>query len=189
MTNVAINTIYILNQFQPKEIHMKRIYIAYGANTNKEAMKRRCPNAKQIGVGFIEGQRFKFNNVADVVPHDGVKYKNAPAVAWEITPACEKALDRFEGFPSLYRKEFVTFRETKGRAEYQGFIYKMNYTGFHTPNPMYVDGIRTGLKGFFDASYWERIDHSIDSAIIESFRMEEIGSPLTNKRIGGSQWR
>ena len=32
--------------------------------TNKEAMKRRCPNAKQIGVGFIEGQRFKFNNVS-----------------------------------------------------------------------------------------------------------------------------
>ena len=167
---------------------MKKIYIAYGANTNRRAMARRCPNAKPMGSGFIVGQRFKFNNVADIVPHDKSKYKDAPAVAWEITPDCEKALDRYEGFPSLYRKEFVTFREAGGKAEYQGFVYKMNYTGFHTPNPMYVDGIRTGLKGFFDVKYWERIDRSIDSAIIESFKMEETGSPLT-KRVGGKQRR
>jgi hypothetical protein len=49
---------------------MKKIYIAYGANTNRRAMARRCPNAKPIGAGFIVGQRFKFNNVADIVPHD-----------------------------------------------------------------------------------------------------------------------
>ena len=186
MTGVAINTIYILNQFQPKEIHMKRIYIAYGANTNRRAMARRCPSAKPMGSGFIVGQRFKFNNVADIVPHDKSKYKDAPAVAWDITPDCEKALDRYEGFPSLYRKIDVLFQAD---GEYfNGFAYKMNYTGFHTPSPMYVDGIRTGLKNFFNASHWDMIDNSIDSAIIESFRMEETGSPLT-KRVGGKQWR
>ena len=198
LTDVAINTIYILNQFQPKEIHMKRIYIAYGANTNRRAMARRCPNAKPIGAGFIVGQKFKFNNVADIVPAQmGSGVSDAPAVAWEITPHCEKALDRFEGFPSLYRKIDVTFKITgmqkkwqfdHMQSEYKGFAYKMNYTGFHTPSPMYVDGIRTGLKGFFNSGYWDMIDNSIDSAIIKSFRMEETGSPLT-KRVGGSQWR
>ena len=68
LTSVAINTILYINQFQPKEIQMKKIYIAYGANTNRRAMARRCPNAKPIGAGFIVGQRFKFNNVADIVP-------------------------------------------------------------------------------------------------------------------------
>jgi len=188
LTNVVINTIYITNQFQPKEKQMKKIYIAYGANANRRAMSRRCPNAKPIGFGFIQGQRFKFNNVADIVPHQGDKL-NAPAVAWEITEQCEKALDRFEGFPSLYRKIDVTFREAGGKKEYQGFAYKMNYTGFHTPNPMYVNGIRTGLKGFFDAVRWERIDTTIDRAIVESFRMEETGDPFTTQVIGGKQWR
>jgi hypothetical protein len=186
LTGVAINTILYINQFQPKEIKMKKIYIAYGANTNRRAMARRCPNAKPMGSGFIVGQRFKFNNVADIVPHDKSKYKDAPAVAWDITPDCEKALDRYEGFPSLYRKIDVLFQAD---GEYfNGFAYKMNYTGFHTPSPMYVDGIRTGLKNFFNASHWHMIDNSIDSAIIESFRMEETGSPLT-KRVGGKQWR
>tara|TARA_R100001480_G_scaffold99107_1_gene103278 strand:+ start:183 stop:680 length:498 start_codon:yes stop_codon:yes gene_type:complete len=165
---------------------MKKIYIAYGANTNRRAMSSRCPNARPIGSGFIVGHRFKFNNVADIVPHDKSKHKDAPAVAWQITPDCEKALDRFEGFPSLYRKINVLF---KGDGEYfNGFAYKMNYTGFHTPSPMYVEGIRTGLKNFFNASHWHMIDDSIDSAIVESFRMEEKGSPL-HKRIGGRQWR
>ena len=186
LTGVAINTILYINQFQPKEINMKKIYIAYGANTNRKAMARRCPNAKPIGAGFIVGQKFKFNNVADIVPAQmGSGVSDAPAVAWEITPHCEKALDRFEGFPSLYRKIDVTFQAD---GEYfNGFAYKMNSTGFHTPSPMYVDGIRTGLKNFFNASHWHMIDNSIDSAIIESFRMEETGSPLT-KRVGGKQW-
>ena len=143
---------------------MKKIYIAYGANTNIRAMARSCPNAKPMGSGFIVGQRFKFNNVADIVPHDKSKYKDAPAVAWEITPDCEKALDRYEGFPSLYRKIDVLFQAD---GEYfNGFAYKMNYTGFHTPSPMYVDGIRTGLKNFFNASHWHMIDNSIDLSLI-----------------------
>jgi len=168
---------------------MKKIYIAYGANTNRRAMSSRCPNAKPIGFGFIEGQRFKFNNVADIVPHEGDKYLNAPAVAWEITQHCERALDRFEGFPSLYRKIDVVFRQHGSNKEYQGFAYKMNYTGFHTPNTTYVHGIRTGLKGFANESYWDIVDKSIDSAIVESFRVEETGRPFASRVIGGRQWR
>ena len=45
----------------------KRIYFAYGANTNKEAMAIRCPKAKPIGAGHIVDYKLKFNNVADIV--------------------------------------------------------------------------------------------------------------------------
>ncbi len=41
----------------------KKIYFAYGANTNKDAMAIRCPKAKVIGGGHIYGYRLKFNNV------------------------------------------------------------------------------------------------------------------------------
>ena len=84
MTNVAINTIYILNQFQPKEILMqKKIYFAYGANTNKQAMARRCPKAKPIGAGHIVNYKLKFNNVADIVKVED-HIHDVPCVIWEI---------------------------------------------------------------------------------------------------------
>ena len=183
---------------------MKKIYIAYGANTNREAMKRRCPKAEIIGTGygFIDGYKFKFNNVADIVrttdeEKRSKKFFDAPAIAWRITPECEESLDRFEGFPSLYRKIDVNFTPAGEENSWKGFAYKMNYEGFHTPSPSYVNTIRVGLKDFFHPLYWETIDHSIDSAIVKSFRMEERGAPFTSRRtissmrntVGGSQWR
>ena len=152
------------------------------------------PKLSRLGLAHIEGQRFKFNNVADVVPHDGKRYKNAPCSCYGKSHLLvRKILIDSRGFQVVYRKEFVTFRGTKGRAEYNRVcIYKMNYTGFHTPKSNHTsDGIRNGLERFLGCWLpWETlIDHSIDSAIIESFReSEEAGSPFTNKRIGGKQW-
>ena len=48
----------------------KKIYFAYGANTNKDAMAIRCPKAKVICAGHITNFRLKFNNVADIVATD-----------------------------------------------------------------------------------------------------------------------
>ena len=197
MTNVVINTIYILNQFQPKERQMKKIYFAYGANTNKGAMRRRCPNAKPVGAGHIKGYKLKFNNVADIVPfpnRDSLMNQDVPCVIWEITPDCEKALDRFEGFPSLYRKvdvegymgENYFYENGSIPTKINGFVYKMNYSGFHTPSPYYVRGIRDGLKGFF--TDYDMVDRHIDQAIIKSFRQSEKFT-VQPRMVGGKQWR
>ena len=194
LTNVVINTIYILNQFQPKEILMqKKIYFAYGANTNKQAMARRCPKAKPIGAGHIVNYKLKFNNVADIVKVED-HIHDVPCVIWEITPDCEKALDRFEGFPSLYRKvdvegymgENYFYENGSIPTKINGFVYKMNYSGFHTPSPYYVRGIRDGLKGFF--TDYDMVDRHIDQAIIKSFRQSEKFT-VQPRMVGGKQWR
>ena len=189
LTNVVINTIYILNQFQPKEILMqKKIYFAYGANTNKQAMARRCPKAKPIGAGHIVNYKLKFNNVADIVKVED-HIHDVPCVIWEITPDCEEALDRFEGFPSLYRKIDVEgYIGCQYNTDYKGFAYKMNYSGFHTPSPYYVKGIRDGLKGFWEEFYHDDIDAHIDQAIIKSFRQSEKFT-VQPRMVGGKQWR
>jgi hypothetical protein len=167
----------------------KKIYFAYGANTNKDAMAIRCPKAKVICAGHITNFRLKFNNVADIVATDSSYGVDAPCVIWEITKDCEERLDRFEGFPELYSKINVEgYEGCQYQEQYKGFAYKMNYEGFHTPSPSYVRGIRNGLKGVWDNFYHADIDNHIDKAIIESFRQSERFT-VQPRVVGGKQWR
>jgi len=79
----------------------KRIYGAYGANTNIGSMDMRCPDAKIIGKGKLHGYRLEFKGVADIVPAPG---HIMDILLWDITRDCEEALDYFEGFPRMYVK-------------------------------------------------------------------------------------
>ena len=107
------------------------IYIAYGANLNKHNMAIRCPNAIAKGSSKLHDYKLVFNNVATIVKSKG----NSVEVAlWEITDDCEKALDKYEGFPNLYRKEYLD----------QGMVYIMNYGGMNLPNKTYFDTIEEG---------------------------------------------
>lgn len=38
---------------------MAKLYVAYGSNLNKEQMRYRCPAAKFVGTGIIEGYECK----------------------------------------------------------------------------------------------------------------------------------
>jgi len=88
---------------------MKRTYLAYGSNMNLEQMATRCPTAKYIGPALLKGWKLLFrgtegNAVATIEPD---KDGEVPAVLWELYPEDEAALDRYEGYPYLYRKETV----------------------------------------------------------------------------------
>ena len=115
---------------------MEKIYIAYGANTNREAMKRRCPKAEIIGTGygFIDGYKFKFNNVADIVRTTDRKrskeFFDAPAIGRiHLSVKSRWIVSRF---PSLYRKIDVNFTPAGEENSWKGFAYKMNYEDSHT---------------------------------------------------------
>jgi gamma-glutamylcyclotransferase (GGCT)/AIG2-like uncharacterized protein YtfP len=64
-------------------------------------------------------------------PHDGAvatieprKGSAVPVLVWEITPEDEAALDRYEGFPLLYRKETVNVKQ--GGKAIKAMVYIMN---------------------------------------------------------------
>ncbi len=86
---------------------MKKIYLAYGSNLNLEQMAYRCPDAAVIGSTVLPDYRLVFRGGR----HSGVatiemkRGSSVPALLWEITEKCEKALDRYEGYPHLYRKK------------------------------------------------------------------------------------
>jgi len=87
----------------------KTLYVAYGSNLNITQMAYRCPTAKVVGVSMIKDYRLLFRGartgaVATIEPFQGGR---VPVLIWEITPADEAALDRYEGWPSFYRKEML----------------------------------------------------------------------------------
>jgi gamma-glutamylcyclotransferase (GGCT)/AIG2-like uncharacterized protein YtfP len=84
-----------------------KLYLAYGANTNHGNMANRCPDAKYVCNVTLHHHRLAFRVVADVVPQRGGKVVCA---MWIISAKDEAALDRFEGFPNLYVKRYVSMR-------------------------------------------------------------------------------
>ena len=119
------------------------IYIAYGSNMNIEQMKYRCPKATPIGKGILKNYKLVFRGVADVIKSTG---DEVPIAVWKITEECEKALDRYEGFPHMYRKENVTI-EIEGK-EIEGMVYIMNRGNIAPPNYYYYNVINQGYKDF-----------------------------------------
>jgi len=118
---------------------MKTIYLAYGSNLDMGQMATRCPKAKAIGAMLLPDWRLIFRGVADIIPAKGAF---VPVGLWEITEDCEKSLDRYEGFPNLYGKQYWK----KGKKTYMA--YTMNRDGFAAPNPMYLAGIFQGYEDF-----------------------------------------
>jgi len=122
------------------------IYLAYGSNLNKSQMAARCPAAKPMGFILLPDYRLVFKGVADMIPAKGL---HCPVGLWTITDQCEKALDRYEGYPSLYRKEYFVNADGK-----QFMAYVMNSHGLGLPPKQYYEGILNGYKDFgIDQTY------------------------------------
>ena len=121
-------------------------YFAYGANLNIENMKQRCPNAKRIVNFSLPNYRLVFKGVADIEYSYG---DSVEGVIWDITDKCEQALDIFEGYPFLYRKEYFTVKLYDKLADDFGdnadiMFYAMNRTNYGEPFMGYFNCILDG---------------------------------------------
>lgn len=139
-------------------IIVKTIYLAYGSNLNLEQMGRRCPTARVLGAAKLKGYILTFRGmnggaVANIEPGAN---SEVPVLLWELETTDEQALDRYEGFPILYRKEKVTvmFKGTRVRA----MVYVMNEgKPLGAPGGRYYDTIRHGYRqAGFDVGILDR---------------------------------
>ena len=119
---------------------MKTLYAAYGSNLNLEQMALRCPSAEVYGKGMINGYRLVFNGVASIEPDQNGQ---VPVGVWLIDDDCERSLDRYEGFPRLYRKETIDVQMHNGEIE-KCMVYIMNYGERALPYKYYYDIIAKG---------------------------------------------
>lgn len=136
----------------------KKLYLAYGSNLNLEQMANRCPTARPVGSAILKDYQLLFRgghggSVATVEPCKG---KTVPCLLWEITPADEVALDRYEGFPFLYRKE--TIKVKQGKKLVDAMVYIMNgERPLGTPSCFYYSVILDGYKSVgFDTAILKR---------------------------------
>ena len=125
----------------------KALYLAYGSNLNIEQMAHRCPTAKVVGATAFNDHLLLFRGprssaVATVGPCKG---ESVPVLVWEITPADEDALDRYEGWPYFYRKEKVKVMFDGNSIS--AMIYIMNEgRPLGTPGCYYYSIILDGYK-------------------------------------------
>ena len=129
-----------------KKANTGKIYGAYGSNINLEQMQYRCPQARVLGTGWLNGYRlvFRGSGVASVIPAPG---ERTPVLLWEITEECEKALDRYEGYPNLYRKETLTVETADGKENAMLYVINKPYANIPRPPwPYYYATIREGYE-------------------------------------------
>lgn len=125
-----------------------KFYAAYGMNTNLQQMAYRCPNAIAVGRMDLPGYKFCFRGVADVYKTNRKSDKVTCAI-WKITEECEWALDRLEGFPSFYTKQYITMN-INGKQE-QVMIYEMtkkNKSKIYDPSESYWKCLHEGYEQF-----------------------------------------
>ena len=135
----------------------KRLYIAYGSNLNILQMKHRCPTAKLCGTGTVENYQLQFKGrpmsaFATISPKEG---SSVPVAVWELQPWDERALDRYERYPSHYFKQDIPV-QMDGK-EIVGMVYIMDLKAdFGLPSPRYYQTVREGYE-----------DCSLDVAVLE----------------------
>jgi gamma-glutamylcyclotransferase (GGCT)/AIG2-like uncharacterized protein YtfP len=95
----------------------------------------------------IEGYALSFyggygSGVASIVRRRGC---SVWGLLWRITIACEQSLDRYEGFPYLYRKEWHSVVGEGNIGKVRGMVYVMNCDTYALPSDSYFSGIKDGF--------------------------------------------
>jgi gamma-glutamylcyclotransferase (GGCT)/AIG2-like uncharacterized protein YtfP len=145
-----------------KEKTMK--YIAYGSNLNLKQMARRCPTAKVVGTGWVPNYQLTFRGVATLEPMEGAR---TPVGVWDIDEKSEYALDCYEGYPHLYRKEVIKV-ECNGELM-DCMVYLMNGCQPAQPSMGYYETIQQGYRDVgLDESYLIGALEDTDKRIVGS---------------------
>jgi len=109
----------------------KTLYFAYGSNLHLAQMKDRCPDSKVFMSFILKNFKLVFRTVADIEKNVGSEVNG---VIFKISQKDEKSLDRYEGVPTLYKKEYfeIDIEEKQNKVLY----YKMtsSYNGYGEPS-------------------------------------------------------
>lgn len=124
-----------------------RRYLAYGSNMIVGQMRRRCPAARQVETLCVPGWRFVINRrgVATILPDPEARICG---LLWQVSPACETALDRYEGIAGgWYRRAEML------AGDASALVYLATDTAPGAPRAGYLEGIlrAAAALGFDDA--------------------------------------
>lgn len=135
------------NGLQVERRAKTRLYFAYGSNLNMRQMKTRCPDAIPMFKATLYNAKIEFKTYADVINEDK-KRSYVKGAVYEVTKECIKSLDKYEGFPRLYKK-VKCIVEGPFNKYHEAFMYVMqpNVRELNLPTQNYLDAIS---EGYFD---------------------------------------
>ena len=147
----------------------RKLYIAYGSNLNKEQMAWRCPTARYVGTGTVEGYELKFKGrpngaYATIDPKKG---GTVPVAIWEIQPYDEFRLHQYEGYPNHYFTKNIPVKI--GNHEVTGMVYIMNLQAqANLPSEQYYDTVKKGYEDCgLDTAYLEAAKERTEAEMTE----------------------
>lgn len=118
-------------------------YFAYGSNMNHLQMENRCPGARFLGPGRLDGYRFLINTrgVATLCEEAGACVYGA---LWELPPGAIQILDRFEGVDAgrYHRKRLHVVHEDLGPTPAMIYLDPRVEPGL--PRPGYLETVLRG---------------------------------------------
>lgn len=115
----------------------RMLYFAYGSNMERVQLKRHCPKAKFVAAATLSDHELTFygnspmwgGGVAHLREKSGHQVEG---VVWDIIESERKALDEYEGFPSLYLHQEIQVRTHSGKT-LAVFTYIMANPGREMP--------------------------------------------------------
>lgn len=142
----------------------KKYYLAYGSNLNLWAMEVRCPKAKAVSKGVLEGYRLAYRGGSDSYAYltiEEAEGYQVPVGIFEVSPSDVDKLDYYEGYPTLYEKKYIPIK-IKGWKR-KALIYVMkDMFSYHVPSDSYI---RTCEEGYDDFGFDKMI---LDEALTYS---------------------
>ena len=130
-------------------------YIAYGSNMVQEHMALRCPDARLIGTGYLQGARLEFYYHATVEKTKD-RHSKVPVAVWELNENDEKYLDLYEAFPEYYTKEIWPVYMNDG-TRIEGMIYLMKTISHYPPDSFYYRDIEDAYRKLGLSSQIEKV--------------------------------
>lgn len=141
------------------------LYFAYGSNLClSQMLGHRCPKATPLFKARLNNWRLAFRGCADVERAPG---ESVVGGVFEITRECEAALDRYEGYPSLYTKATAKIKLAGGETRTMMFYVMTRQSYESGPNEGYFDTI---LKGYAD---FQMSDAEFDALLAAAERADE----------------
>lgn len=126
-----------------------KYYVAYGSNLSVAQMAFRCPDAHVIGKATLKDWKLVFRVHATIEPCKG---SEVPVIVWAISERDEQRLDRYEGYPKYYRKQYLSVSvHTPGSKRFnaRAMVYIMNAgRSIVPPSPEYFYTISEGYERF-----------------------------------------
>ncbi len=126
-------------------------YFAYGSNLNKKQMLEHCPDSKPKFIATLHNYKLIFagwsrkwrGGVASIKSFRG---ERVPGAIYEISDACLRRLDKYEGYPNDYNRLNVTVINEDGDAVEALTYIKLRQSEEMPPSEEYLAVLRQGYQ-------------------------------------------